>query len=283
MTQHPSFGGPWTAEKLDILRSYLDRYTTVLKNRRFNLMYVDAFAGSGWYQPRDSDLANQYLDFDDLRQGSATIALGIEDRPFDHLIFIESESGFVKSLSELQESHAERRIEVIKGDANEELPIICQDMRGMDRAVVFLDPYATEVDWATVEAVANTKKIDCWILFPLSALTRMMDRDKRPNEELARHLDRVFGGREYWQEQLYRPSMQQSLFGDEEILAREPQNRIAELYRKRLGSVFHAVAPTSRTLVNTQNSPMFELMFAASNPIGSRIAIDIADHILKHW
>ena len=283
MTTHPSFGGPWTQEKLEILHSYLDRYTTALKNRQFNLMYVDAFAGSGWYQTRDSYLANQYLDFDDLRQGSATIALGIEDRPFDYLIFIESESEFVKSLSELQESHPERRIEVIRGDANEELPIICQDMRGMDRAVVFLDPYATEVDWATVEAVANTKKIDCWILFPLSALTRMMDRDKKPTEELARHLDRVFGGREYWQEQLYRPSMQQSLFGDEEILAREPQNRIAELYRKRLGTVFHAVAPTSRTLVNTQNSPMFELMFAASNPIGSRIAIDIADHILKHW
>ena len=283
MTQHPSFGGPWTQEKLEILRQYLDAYTTVLKNQPFNLKYIDAFAGSGWYRDRGVDPSSTYGDFDELREGSATIALEIQDRPFDHAIFIEREPGFVNSLNELRARHPNRPIEVIRGDANEELPIICSDMRASDRAVVFLDPYATEVDWTTVEAIADTQKIDCWILFPLSALTRMMDRDKKPTEELARHLDRVFGGREYWQEQLYRPSMQQSLFGDEEILAREPQNRIAELYRKRLGTVFHAVAPTSRTLVNTQNSPMFELMFAASNPIGSRIAIDIADHILKHW
>ena len=29
--QSPEFGGPWTREKLDILESYLDAYTTALK------------------------------------------------------------------------------------------------------------------------------------------------------------------------------------------------------------------------------------------------------------
>ncbi|MYD35662.1 MAG: three-Cys-motif partner protein TcmP [Dehalococcoidia bacterium] len=283
MTQHPSFGGPWTQEKLDILRSYLNSYTTALKNQPFSLIYIDAFAGSGWYQAKQPEDPGNYGEFDELRAGSATIALEIDDRPFDHLIFVEKDVEFIESLSGLQAEHPSRNIEVIRGDANEELPLICQDMRSSERAVVFLDPYATEVDWATVESVANTKKIDCWILFPLSALTRMMDNDRRPNEELAGHLDRVFGGRQYWQEQLYRPSIQQSLFADEEIVAREPQNRIAALYKERLATIFHAVAPTSRQLRNSQNSPMFELMFAASNPAGSRIAIEIANHILERW
>ena len=35
-----SFGGPWTQEKLDILRRYLDVYTTALKNRPFRLIYL---------------------------------------------------------------------------------------------------------------------------------------------------------------------------------------------------------------------------------------------------
>ena len=68
MTNHPSFGGPWTQEKLEILRQYLDTYTTVLKNQPFNLTYIDAFAGSGWYRDRGGDPSSNYGDFDELRQ-----------------------------------------------------------------------------------------------------------------------------------------------------------------------------------------------------------------------
>ena len=41
------FGGAWTEEKLQILERYLDAYTTALKNKPFNLVYIDAFAGVG--------------------------------------------------------------------------------------------------------------------------------------------------------------------------------------------------------------------------------------------
>ena len=42
------FGGRWTRQKLDILERYLDAYTTVLKYRHFSLVYIDAFAGTGF-------------------------------------------------------------------------------------------------------------------------------------------------------------------------------------------------------------------------------------------
>ena len=52
-----TFGGRWTIDKLEILRRYLKEYTTVLKEnpskeRPFNLIYVDAFAGEGSCAPR---------------------------------------------------------------------------------------------------------------------------------------------------------------------------------------------------------------------------------------
>ena len=50
-----SYGGPWTLEKLDILESYLDAYTTALKKQPFKLMYIDAFAGTGYVEPQDKD------------------------------------------------------------------------------------------------------------------------------------------------------------------------------------------------------------------------------------
>ena len=40
------FGGPWTTDKLSILESYLNSYTTALKSQLFGLIYIDAFAGS---------------------------------------------------------------------------------------------------------------------------------------------------------------------------------------------------------------------------------------------
>ncbi|MEW6074198.1 MAG: hypothetical protein AB1726_16580 [Planctomycetota bacterium] len=35
------------------------------------------------------------------------------------------------------------------------------------RKVLFLDPYGMQVEWVTIEAVAQTKAIDLWVLFPL--------------------------------------------------------------------------------------------------------------------
>ena len=155
-------------------------------------------------------------------------------------------------------------------------------MVNSERAVVFLDPYATEVSWETVRTIAGTEKVDCWILFPLMAISRMMPRDNEPPKVLSDQLDRIFGGREHWQD-FYATSQQLSLLYDELPLRRVAGSRqIADCYRRRLESVFSLTAPTSRTFLNSKKSPMFELFFAASNPRGAPIAVKIADHILKN-
>ncbi|MXY45391.1 MAG: three-Cys-motif partner protein TcmP, partial [Chloroflexi bacterium] len=134
-----------------------------------------------------------------------------------------------------------------------------------------------------VQAIAETKKIDCWILFPLSAIARQMPKDEEPSESWALNLDRVFGDRSYWHD-LYQTSPQLSMFDDEPSLERsEGSGQIADNYCRRLEEVFAKVAPTRRKFTNSRNSPMFELFFAASNPAGASVAIRIADHILKNW
>ena len=275
----PEFGGPWTEQKLEILRQYLDAYTTALKNQQFMLTYVDAFAGSGSYE----FTSGEYDEFRELRKGSTRIALEIDDKPFDRFLFVESDPERVDSLRALEKEYAGRSIHVVKGDANSEIPTFCGSMTPNDRAVVFLDPYATEVSWAMVEAIAATRKIDCWILFPLMAITRMMPTGNEPNESTSRKLDRIFGGRDHWQES-YDDSLQMSFLEDEPIRERVGGSKaIAERYRRRLNVVFHSVAKTPRTLTNSNNAPLFELMFAAGNPAGAGPAMRIANHILQKW
>ncbi|MCY3801667.1 MAG: three-Cys-motif partner protein TcmP [Chloroflexi bacterium] len=277
-----SYGGPWTEEKLRIIYNYLNTYTTVLKDRPFRLIYVDAFAGDGTWQPGSGYAPEDYREFTEILNGSAARALEVQDRPFDRLVFIEKSEERSEILRRLVARHPDRSIEVVTDDANLALPKFCASMGTFDRAVVFLDPYATEVDWETVEAIAGTQKIDCWILFPLMAITRMMPTENVPSDSLATHLDRVFGGNEHWRD-FYQESSQLSLFGDAPRHERPPGSAlIAGLYRKRLESVFTSVAPTPRTFRNSMNSPMFELFFGAANPVGAKLAVPIADHILKH-
>lgn len=275
----PSFGGLWTEKKLEILHRYLDAYTKVLKNQPFTLCYVDGFAGAGSY----TESADDYADFYKFRDGSARIALEIDDKPFDKLVFIEKNAGSAEALLKLTGEFRGRRVEIIQGDANAKVPEFCRNMGNFDRAVVFLDPWAMEASWTTVEAIANTKKIDCWVLFPLNAVTRMMPVDKEPDEATANQLDRIFGGREYWQD-TYEDSPQLSFLDNDPRRARAPgSEQIAARYRGRLRTAFHRVANKSLTLRNSTNAPLFEMFFAVGNPSGAAPAMRIADHILRDW
>ncbi|HSN87955.1 MAG TPA: three-Cys-motif partner protein TcmP, partial [Thermoanaerobaculia bacterium] len=61
------FGGDWTATKLEILRRYLEAYTTALKNQPFRTAYIDAFAGTGYRVLKHADPETSLL-FSDLAE-----------------------------------------------------------------------------------------------------------------------------------------------------------------------------------------------------------------------
>ena len=281
-----SFGGSWTHKKLEILRLYLDAYTTVLKNQKFRLIYVDAFAGEGvWSSSVESAYTPEdYGEFYQVHEGSPRIALGIQNIPFDTFVFIEKNPNRCNNLEKLRSDFPNRDIAIKNGDANLEIETFCQGMGNYDRAVVFLDPFATQVSWNTVSNLAHTKKVDCWILFPLSAIARMMPVSAEPSEVMSEQLDRIFGERSYWHERVYHRQLQQNMFDNEPVNVRTSGSvQIAACYRKRLVDTFERVAPTPRKFCNSKQSPLFELFFAASNPTGASKAVKIADHILNNW
>ncbi len=153
-----SFGGPWSLDKLEILRRYLDAYTTALKNRPFRLIYVDAFAGEGSFHLNSDFYQDDYSDFRAMHDGSAQIALDVNDKPFDKLVFCEIDPQRYQALTELRRRFSDRDIDIRNEDANRMLPEFCASLQPLDRAVVFLDPFATEVSWSTIVTIAETKK-----------------------------------------------------------------------------------------------------------------------------
>ena len=299
-TQMNLFGGMWTELKLEALRKYLDAYTKVLKNKpsrqkRFNLIYVDAFAGTGRVDLRESqDMDKEHPLFPGMDEatgaevrefldGSAVIAMEITDRPFDRLLLIEIDTEKVEELDKLVEERKDsHRVDVIHGDANEQVEKFCKGMSRMDRAVVFLDPFGTQVSWSTVQALAESQKCDVWILYPVITLARLLPLDRKPDLPWRINtLNRVFDGNEW--EGLYYSSGQTQFIegGKEEMVRNSGIDEIVGLYSEKLNQVFAEVVPTRRTLRNSKGSPLYELMFAAGNPKGAPIAVDIAKHILQ--
>ena len=65
-----------------------------------------------------------YDEFNEFRQGSTRIALEIDDKPFDRLIFIDKDSSRMaaEALLNLKSEHPGRHIEVLQGDANDKVP-----------------------------------------------------------------------------------------------------------------------------------------------------------------
>ncbi len=272
-----NFGGHWTIIKLDILKHYLDFYTTALKDNSFKLMYVDAFAGAGSISLRvTDDEARAFID------GSAKLAIDIKDKTFDRLIFVEEDSARHAQLFELRKNNQGRDIQLHKSDANRFLRNLREDWKEW-RGVLFLDPFATEVEWATIEKVAAFNALDTWILFPVSAVTRILPKSGNPDDispSWAAKLTRIFGD-ESWRN-LYYVDPQQSFFG-EGSHKRDPGTAgISQLYKNKLKQLFeHRFMETSKTFANSRNSPLFEFVFCVGNEAGIGPAKRIAQHILN--
>ena len=155
--------------------------------------------------------------------------------------------------------------------------------RRRHRGVLFLDPFATEVEWATLERIASLQALDTWILFPTSAIARMLPRRREPDaisSEWVHRLNSIYGG-DSWRD-LYSTGHQFSLFGDEQQQRQEGVNGLIDIYKTRLSERFgDRFLTRSRTLKNSKNSALFEFLFCVGSPTGLDLAIRIADHLLR--
>lgn len=293
------FGGDWTEEKLEVVRKYLSAYTTIFaENKRaryFTTTYVDGFAGSGTRTvteadpPRDGGARQLFDERDEelavFKKGSARIALEVEP-PFDRFIFVENNAARALELEKLRELFPAKAasIDIGRDDANAFVQRWCSntDWR-RNRAVVFLDPYGMQVRWATIEAIARTRAIDFWLLFPLGvAVNRMLPRDGRMSPEWEASLTE-FLGTDDWKQTFYRLDPQAQLFpdGGPSTTRSLDCDAIGRYFVERLKTVFAAVAERPLELVNSRGTMLYWLCFAAGNDKGAQTALRIARDVIR--
>jgi three-Cys-motif partner protein len=284
------WGGRWTQKKLGMLRQYLDKYTTALKRQPFTRLYIDAFAGSGALPTAASGPQTELPleGFEQLAKGSARLALEV-DPPFSKYVFIEKDRIKIQELSNalVRDYPAlAARMSFLNEDANNAVVQLCGATNWRNhRAVAFLDPYGMQVDWKTVEAIAATKAIDLWYLFPAGiGVGRMVPRqvDQMP-DAWAATIDRCLGTTG-WRSVAYSERLVGDLF-EPDRLAHDRTfdvGKIEKFVLTRLSEIFAGVGKRGAYLKNSRGNVMYVLFFACGNANGARVALPIANHILEH-
>lgn len=286
------FGGHWTLAKLAALRKYLVAYRQIMSRneraRYFTTVYVDAFAGSGnihiqggepWRMLKDDETGEMFWPID----GSAKVALDLES-PFDRYVLVEKKRSNVAKLHELISNYPELagKTEIVQADSNSFLKdwVARQNWKST-RAIVFLDPFAMQVDFETIACLGDTKGVDLWLLFPIHAVNRVLVRRGKPFEKWKRRLDRFFGTDE-WEEEFYKPDLQPDLFTGlaPDVKAVTPIG-VTRYFCKRMEGHYEKVIEEPLILKNSNGTPIFALIFASANPKGASTAIRIARDIIK--
>jgi three-Cys-motif partner protein len=292
LKQQTMFGGHWTQRKLEVLSEYLRAYTKIFKKnaraRFFETTYVDAFAGTGVIpRPEPGPFIASFFPEraeaeEEFRKGSVKRALEVEP-PFDHYVFIEKDAAKCEELKEVSKEFPKRDIRILNADANSALLDWCERMdTERERAVVFLDPFGASVEWRVIEALADTRAVDLWVLFPYAAINRMLVSSRTPPKAWAKRLTTVFGTAE-WEEEFYETNSWHSLMepgAKVDIISKVADlEKITDFFVKRLRATFAAVAKPG--FLRNSKGVLFVLLFAAGNARGARPGIKIANHLLE--
>jgi three-Cys-motif partner protein len=292
------YGGPWSEVKLDAVEYYLQCYANALSRAKMDLWYIDAYAGSGdrehtreiggLLEGTPLSTVTETLD------GSARRALKIEP-PFQHFIFIEKDKERSAQLLKVREEYSDRDIRILSGDANAELLRLVNEepwvrrSRSKSRGVVFLDPFAMQVDRSTLQALARTESLDVWYFFNISAVTRQLSLDINGVGNKAPMLDRVLSRR--WRELYSVPEAPTTIQGDifeqftvstvKEISAKRTVSKaqIDVWFREILQQEF-AYVSEPLPIVTPHSGHTFSLFLGVANPEPK--ATELAEKFVKY-
>lgn len=296
-----AFGDEHTRKKLETVEKYLGAFTTALKKQGFELLYVDACAGSGSSIPKSAlagrradegqkgllQEAEPVADTDQIIVGSAIRALGVQ-HPFDRYLFNDVKPSNVRALrKQVKEhfGHLENRVAITQGDANAMLSGLCERTNWRaTRAVVFLDPFGLQIRFDTLQKLALTKAVDLWYLVPVFAMYRQVRGDGGVLDDGGKSVDDALGTTAWRDVVAVEEKGQIDLFGGSTNVSRRAVDIawFENVAKERLklafdGRVVEQVLPLGRNGLHE-----FSLMFAWANPgEKAKLAAKLASAVLR--
>lgn len=272
--------GPWSRDKLEMLRRYLVAYTNIMTSDKVrpicrSFHYVDAFAGSVEHVDAEQQT---------IIDGSPLIALKTVP-PFHSYTFIEAKSSRIKKrILPLKDDYPDNDISVLRGDCNKKiieeiLPLFPHRKHGYKKlGFIFLDPYGINLHWNTVAAIGASGVFDVLINFSVMGIIRQCS-EKPPTGATKQTIDNLMGTDD-WLSVIYKEPQQKTLFPIPAHYDRHGSQlpeRLADLYRKKLNSCFCHVSDAI-IMRNNQGGPLYALILASQ----AQLAVTKMHEVFRH-
>lgn len=267
------------------MNTYRDKFN-------WSILYFDGFAGTGSrseeekQQEKDSFIelfGENLVDTGEISvyQGAAERVVQLEQtmRGFDYYYFIDKFEENCAKLELKLSAYPTKGYKIFRpGDANDMTLRLAEALEKNKKlkALVFLDPFGLQIDWKSIEALAN-KSVDLWILLPTGVIINRLLR-KDGTLMYPEKLEQFFGmSEDEIHNRFYNRHVERGLFGETEKYEKvnDSINQIAELFCERLGELFQYVTIKPLILRNANNVPIYHFAFASDNPTAAKIAQQI--------
>jgi three-Cys-motif partner protein len=198
-----------------------------------------------------------------LSEGSARRALRIQ-RPFSKYI----DPARAQHLQQLSLEHPQLNVTVEIDDANRKLKEFCVSTNwNRTRAVVFLDPFGSQVDYETIKLFGQTKAVDLWYLFPsFLSIFRQISSSGKMTIEQESSIRRVLGTDE-WKSLWLKKTDTLDLFGSDTRVEKQVDvDDITKFMINKMKADFPGGVLDSWLPLGPKGAHWYSLIFAWANP-----------------
>jgi three-Cys-motif partner protein len=141
----------WSLEKYKLVGSYADIFTSGMRQKWNQLVYIDLFAGAGYAQIKETKK---------IYKNSALLAMSVPN-PFTKYILCEQDEEKFEALStRVKRDFSHLNCELIKGDSNLNVARVIKAIPPYGKGntllpFCFVDPYSLNLNFNTIKSLAN--------------------------------------------------------------------------------------------------------------------------------
>ncbi len=250
----------WSLEKYKLVGGYCDIFTTGMKDKWDQLVYIDLFAGAGYAK---------IIETGKIYRSSALIAMSIP-HPFSKYILCEEDSQRYEALKARVEKYFPNlNVSIIQGDSNKIIDKIFHEIPPFRKGntllpFCFVDPYSLHLSFKTVETLGGKILMDFLILQALhmDGNRNLAKYLKEENERIANYL-----GNPDWRDGYFKNCTEYTP-NFVKFLADQYQTKMTQLGYLPEKRMFQIRS-------NEKNLPLYYLAFYSKHPRG----IDYYKHI----
>jgi len=243
--------GMWGLKKYKLFGAYCNIFTSGMKLKWNQRVYIDLFAGAGVAKIKNDGR---------VLETSALIASGLPNKFTKYIICEENQDNFSALKSRfINKTENTLNCEFVQGDSNRNVDKII-DLIPKESSTLnfcFVDPFSLNIEFETIKKIASTRKVDFLILLALQ-----MDANRNLVYYIDEESDKVdkFIGNKNWREP----------FRNGGIPKKDFIKYLADAYDSNMSSIGYKVNPNLKFKIeNTVNMPIYYLAFYSKSDVGN--------------